>query len=51
MNHFTYHDGSLYAENVAVSDIATAHGTPCYIYSRAALEAAFGEYRLALEGC
>ena len=51
MNHFTYRDGSLYAENVAVSDIATAHGTPCYIYSRAALEAAFEEYRLALEGC
>lgn len=51
MNHFTYREGSLFAENVAVSDIAATHGTPCYIYSRAALEAAFGEYRHALEGC
>ncbi len=50
MNHFTYREGSLYAENVAVSAIAALHGTPCYIYSRAALEAAFMEYRRALEG-
>ena len=34
-----------------MSDIAAAHGTPCYIYSRAALESAFAEYRAALEGC
>ena len=50
MNHFTYREGSLYAENVAVSAIAAAHGTPCYIYSRAALEEAFMEYHQALEG-
>lgn len=51
MDYFPYRDGRLYAENVAVSDIAGSHGTPCYIYSRAALEAAFGEYREALAGC
>ena len=51
MDHFSYRDGSLYAEDVAVSAIAATHGTPCYIYSRAALEAAFGEYRQALAGC
>lgn len=50
MNHFTYREGSLYAENVAVSAIAATHGTPCYVYSRAALEAAFMEYRQALAG-
>ncbi len=50
MNHFSYREGSLYAENVAVSVIAATHGTPCYVYSRAALEAAFMEYRRALEG-
>ena len=50
MNTFTYREGSLYAEDVAVSAIAAAHGTPCYIYSRAALEAAFMEYRQALAG-
>jgi len=51
MENFPYRDGSLYAENVPVSDIAAAHGTPCYIYSRAALESAFGEYQHALDGC
>jgi diaminopimelate decarboxylase len=34
-----------------VSEIAGTYGTPCYIYSRAALEAAFGEYRQALADC
>ena len=51
MENFPYRDGNLYAENVPVSDIAAAHGTPCYIYSRAALETAFGEYEQALAGC
>jgi len=51
MEHFLYRDGELYAENVAVSDIAAAHGTPCYIYSRKALETAFGEYQRALADC
>jgi diaminopimelate decarboxylase len=50
MDPFTYRSGSLFAENVPVSDIAAAHGTPCYVYSRAALESAFMEYRNALEG-
>jgi diaminopimelate decarboxylase len=50
MNHFTFREGSLYAEDASVSDIAARHGTPCYIYSRAALEAAFMEYRQALDG-
>lgn len=50
MNPFTYRESSLYAEEVAVSAIAAAHGTPCYVYSRAALEAAFMEYRQALSG-
>ena len=49
--HFTRHDTVLYAEGVPVSAIAAAHGTPCYIYSRAALESAFAEYRAALDGC
>jgi diaminopimelate decarboxylase len=49
--HFSRHHEVLYAEDVPVGDIAAAHGTPCYIYSRAALESAFAEYRAALEGC
>jgi len=51
MDNFPYRDGNLYAENVPVSAIARTHGTPCYIYSRAALESAFLEYRDALAGC
>ena len=38
MDHFEYRHGQLHAENVAVADIARAHSTPCYIYSRATLE-------------
>lgn len=38
MDHFNYRDGQLFAEDVAVADIAQTHGTPCYIYSRATLE-------------
>jgi diaminopimelate decarboxylase len=51
MDNFPYRDGKLYAEDVAVGEIAAAYGTPCYIYSRAALEAAFGAYRHALADC
>src|SRR5690606_31404885 len=39
MSQFDYRDNSLHAEQVAVSAIAAAVGTPCYVYSRAALEA------------
>jgi diaminopimelate decarboxylase len=38
VNHFEYHDGILYAENVPVPEIAKAVGTPFYIYSTATLE-------------
>jgi diaminopimelate decarboxylase len=51
MDYFNRRNGKLFAEQVAVSEIAAAHGTPCYIYSRAALEAAFGEYHQALADC
>lgn len=38
MDHFDYRAGILHAEQVPLSDIAAAHGTPCYIYSRSTLE-------------
>ena len=38
MNHFTYKNQQLFAEEVAVAEIAEAYGTPLYIYSRATLE-------------
>jgi diaminopimelate decarboxylase len=38
MNDFTYQNNELFAENVAVADIIYQVGSPCYIYSRAAIE-------------
>ena len=38
MNPFAYRDGRLHAEAVALDDIARSAGTPCYVYSRAAIE-------------
>jgi diaminopimelate decarboxylase len=48
MNPFHYHDGELSAENVALSEIADRFGTPCYVYSRAALEQNLLAYENAL---
>ena len=38
MDYFSYKDGQLFAEDVAVKDIASQYQTPLYIYSRATLE-------------
>lgn len=38
MHHFTYKNGTLHAEDVAVETIAEAVGTPFYVYSAATLE-------------
>ncbi|WP_420606903.1 diaminopimelate decarboxylase [Novosphingopyxis sp.] len=38
MDHFTYKDGVLHAEDVPLPAIAEAVGTPVYIYSRATFE-------------
>ncbi len=38
MKFFDYRGAHLFAENVAVADLAQAYGTPIYIYSRAAIE-------------
>src|SRR5687768_14148987 len=51
MNYFDYHNGTLHAEKVPLTQIADQFGTPCYVYSRAAIETnwrafdtAFGSY-------
>ena len=41
MTVFDYRDNRLYAEQLPVERIARAVGTPCYIYSRQALETAW----------
>jgi diaminopimelate decarboxylase len=50
MNSFSYRDRQLYAENVRLADIAQQLGTPCYVYSRAALEERFRAFADALKG-
>jgi len=41
---FSLCNGELFAENVALSQIGQRFGTPCFVYSRAALEQAFRRY-------
>jgi len=48
VNAFHYQDGELFAERVALAQIAERHGTPCYVYSRAALEANYRTFDAAL---
>ncbi|MEL7175270.1 MAG: diaminopimelate decarboxylase [Pseudomonadota bacterium] len=50
MDHFLYRDGVLYAEDVPVSDIASAVGTPFYLYSSATLLRHFTLFDDALDG-
>lgn len=47
---FSYRDGALCAEQVPLEDIARRFGTPCYVYSRAAIERQYGEFARALAG-
>ncbi|MCF2871159.1 diaminopimelate decarboxylase [Octadecabacter sp. G9-8] len=50
MDHFLYRDGQLMAEDVAVTDIAAAVGTPFYAYSSATLLRHFKLFDDALAG-
>lgn len=50
MSAFALKNGILHAESVSLAAIADRFGTPCYVYSRAALTAAFEAYRSALAG-
>ncbi len=49
MDYFQYNEGTLYAENIAVEEIAEAVGTPFYCYSRASLQHHFMELQDALQ--
>lgn len=50
MDHFTYSDGRLLAEEVDVAGLAARFGTPLYIYSRATLERHWHAFDSALAG-
>ena len=47
---FTYRNGALCADEVALDDIARRFGTPCFVYSQASIEAAYREFADALKG-
>jgi len=47
---YSYREGVLHAEDLPLDDIARRFGTPCYVYSRAAIESAYGEFARALHG-
>jgi len=48
MDHFLYRNGVLHAEDVAISEIAAAVGTPFYVYSAATLTRHFRLFDEAL---
>ncbi|MCW5575524.1 MAG: diaminopimelate decarboxylase [Burkholderiales bacterium] len=50
MSAFGYRNGELHAEDVPLSRIAAEFGTPCYVYSRAALTGAWREFDAAFAG-
>jgi diaminopimelate decarboxylase len=50
MPPFTYRNGALWAEDVALATIAEAVGTPFYCYSSAAIEGSFEAFRGVFAG-
>jgi diaminopimelate decarboxylase len=50
MSAFSYRDRVLHAEAMSVDDIARRFGTPCFVYSRAAIEANYRAFERALAG-
>ena len=50
VNTFSLKKGELYAENVALNQIAKEFNTPCYVYSKTALTQAFTDFKAGLIG-
>ena len=50
MDHFSYKEGILHAEEVSIQEIAKEVGTPFYIYSTATLRRHFDLFESALSG-
>ncbi|MFT0531942.1 diaminopimelate decarboxylase [Castellaniella hirudinis] len=48
--HFPLRDGVLHAEDIPLAALARQHGTPLYVYSRAALRSAWQRYENAIAG-
>lgn len=50
MNHFEYRQGTLFAEDVSVEELAREYGTPLYVYSTATLTRHFRAFDSAFDG-
>lgn len=48
--HFAYRDTELFVENVRLGDLAAAHGTPLFVYSKAAMLSALAAYQRGFAG-
>ncbi|MDD2684899.1 MAG: diaminopimelate decarboxylase [Gallionella sp.] len=48
--YFQYRGDALCVESVPLANIAEQFGTPCYVYSRAALTDGFNRFKQALQG-
>jgi diaminopimelate decarboxylase len=51
VNHFDYRNGELHVEQVALSQVAERYGTPCYVYSRAAITETYRAFDAAFGAC
>lgn len=49
-NYFQYQGDALCVEQVPLADVAARFGTPCYVYSRAALTDGYRQFADALRG-
>ena len=48
--HIAYHDQQLMVEGVAAADLAQQHGTPLFVYSKAAMLGALAAYQRGFAG-
>lgn len=47
---YAYRGGVLHCEETDLTEVAAAHGTPAYVYSKGAIERAYQSYSAALAG-
>jgi len=50
MHPFIFKNGELHAENTALTALASEFSTPCYVYSKAALESAYERFKAGFTG-
>ncbi|MDB5849849.1 MAG: diaminopimelate decarboxylase [Rhodoferax sp.] len=48
--HIAYDDGSLRVEQASLADLAASHGTPLFVYSKAAMLSALAAYQRGFAG-